>query len=53
MVAKAHRINVFFWQYLFAGLLALVVMFSVWAVGVLLVTALDVYKRQPVPGCGG
>ena len=40
VVAKAHRINVFFWQYLFAGLLALVVMFSVWAVGVLLVTAL-------------
>ena len=34
VVAKAHRINVFFWQYLFAGLLALVVMFSVWAVGV-------------------
>ncbi len=32
VVAKAHRINVFFWQYLFAGLLALVVMFSVWAV---------------------
>ena len=28
VVAKAHRINVFFWQYLFAGLLALVVMFS-------------------------
>lgn len=40
VVAKAHRIRVFFWQYLFAGLLALVVMFSVWAVGVLLVTAL-------------
>ena len=40
VVAKAHRIKVFFWQYLFAGLLALVVMFSVWAVGVLLVTAL-------------
>ena len=33
VVAKAHRIKVFFWQYLFAGLLALVVMFSVWAVG--------------------
>ena len=40
VVAKAHRINVFFWQYLFAGLLALVVMFSVWAVGVLLVLSL-------------
>ena len=33
-------LNPVFWQYLFAGLLALVVMFSVWAVGVLLVTAL-------------
>ena len=40
MVARAHRIHVAFWQYLFAGLLALVVMFSVWAVGVLLVTAM-------------
>lgn len=40
VVAKAHRIRVAFWQYLFAGLLALVVMFSVWAVGVLLVTAM-------------
>lgn len=39
-VAKAHRINVFFWQYLFAGLLAPVVMFSVWAASVLLVTVL-------------
>ena len=40
VVARAHRIHVAFWQYLFAGLLALVVMFSVWAVGVLLVTAM-------------
>ena len=40
VVARAHRIMVGFWQYLFAGLLALVVMFSVWAVGVLLVTAM-------------
>lgn len=40
VVARAHRIRVAFWQYLFAGLLALVVMFSVWAVGVLLVTAM-------------
>ena len=40
VVAKAHRVRVAFWQYLFAGLLSLVVMFSVWAVGVLLVTAL-------------
>lgn len=52
VVAKAHRINVFFWQYLFAGLLALVVMFSVWAVGVLLVTALLIVPAatpQPRP----
>ncbi len=40
VVAGAHRIHVRFWQYLFSGLLALVVMFSVWAVGVLLVTAM-------------
>jgi len=40
VVAKAHRVQVATYQYLFAGLLALVVMFSVWAVGVLLVTAL-------------
>ena len=40
VVAGAHRIRVRFWQYLFAGLLSLVVMFSVWAVGVLLVTAM-------------
>ena len=40
VVAKAHRVRVAFYQYMFAGLLSLVVMFSVWAVGVLLVTAL-------------
>lgn len=40
MLAQAHRVQVAFYQYAFAGLLALVVMFSVWAVGVLLVTAL-------------
>lgn len=40
VIARAHRIRVALYQYLFAGLLALVVMFSVWAVGVLLVTAL-------------
>jgi zinc transport system permease protein len=39
-LAKAHRIRVALCQYLFAGLLALIVMFSVWAVGVLLVTAM-------------
>ena len=40
VVAGVHRVPVARCQYLFAGLLALVVMFSVWAVGVLLVTAL-------------
>ncbi len=40
VLAKAHRLRVAPYQYAFAGLLALVVIFSVWAVGVLLVTAL-------------
>jgi len=39
-LARAHRVRVAVQQYLFAGLLALVVMFAVQAVGVLLVTAL-------------
>jgi len=39
-LAKAHRIRVAAHQYLFAGLLSLIVMFSVQAVGVLLVTAM-------------
>ncbi len=39
-LAKAHRINVRAYQYSYAALLSLVVIFSVWAVGVLLVTAL-------------
>lgn len=40
VVARAHGVAAARWQYLFAVLLALVVMFSVWGVGVLLVTAL-------------
>lgn len=40
LLAHAHRIEVARYQYLFSGLLALVVVFAVWAVGVLLVTAL-------------
>lgn len=40
VMAKAHGIHVRLWQYLFAGLLSLVVMFAVRGVGVLLVTAL-------------
>jgi zinc transport system permease protein len=39
-MAKASGIRVALWQYAFAMLLSVVVMFSVWAVGVLLVTAL-------------
>lgn len=39
-IAKAHRVPVALFEYLFAALLALVVMFSVWSVGVLLVTAM-------------
>lgn len=39
-LAKTHNIRVAIHQYVFAGLLALIVMFSVWAVGVLLVTAM-------------
>ncbi len=39
-MARAHGVRVALWQYLFSGLLAVVVIFSVWAVGVLLVTAL-------------
>ena len=40
VMARVHGVRVALWQYVFAGLLALVVMFSVWAVGVLLVTAM-------------
>ncbi len=39
VMARVHGVRVALWQYLFAILLALVVMFSVWAVGVLLVHA--------------
>jgi zinc transport system permease protein len=40
LLAQAHRVRVGLYQYGFAGLLALVVIVAVWAVGVLLVTAL-------------
>ncbi len=39
-LAKTHKVKVAYYQYTFAVLLSLVVIFSVWAVGVLLVTAL-------------
>ncbi len=40
VLAKVHRVRVSIYQYIYAGLLSLVVIFSVWAVGVLLVTAM-------------
>jgi len=40
VLAKAHRVRVAFHQYAFAGFLSLIVIFSVWALGVLLVTAM-------------
>ncbi|MBN2711788.1 MAG: metal ABC transporter permease [Planctomycetes bacterium] len=40
ILAETHRVRVAVYQYLYATLLALVVVFSVWAVGVLLVTAM-------------
>ncbi len=39
-LAAAHRVPARLYQYVFAALLSLVVIFSVWAVGVLLVTAM-------------
>ncbi|MEW6071694.1 MAG: metal ABC transporter permease [Planctomycetota bacterium] len=39
-LARVHRVRVALYQYLYAALLSLVVIYSVWAVGVLLVTAL-------------
>ncbi|MFO7685099.1 MAG: metal ABC transporter permease [Desulfobacterales bacterium] len=40
VVAKVHGVRVGAYQYFYAGLLSIVVIFSVWAVGVLLVTAM-------------
>ena len=40
VLAKTHRVKVGLYQYTFAVLLSCVVIFSVWAVGILLVTAL-------------
>ncbi|WP_054030460.1 metal ABC transporter permease [Desulfatitalea tepidiphila] len=40
VVAKVHGVRVAAYQYVYAGLLSFVVIFSVWAVGVLLVTAM-------------
>lgn len=49
-VAQAHRVQVAAYQFAFAGLTALVVMFSVWAVGVLLVTALLIVPAAAARG---
>lgn len=40
VLAETHRVRVSVYQYLYAALLSLVVIYSVWAVGVLLVTAM-------------
>ncbi len=40
IIARAHCVPVALFEYMFAAILALVVMFSVWSVGVLLVTAM-------------
>jgi len=40
VLATAHRVRTRVYQYVFAGLLSLVAMFSVWTVGVFLVTAM-------------
>ena len=50
VVAQAHRVYVAGYQFVFAGLTALVVMFSVWAVGVLLVTALLIVPAAAARG---
>ena len=39
VMARAQGVHVAFWQYLFSAMLAVIVIFSVWAVGVLLVPA--------------
>ncbi|MGA2173249.1 MAG: metal ABC transporter permease [Sedimentisphaerales bacterium] len=40
VLARVHRVHVAVYEYVYAMLLSLVVIFSVWAVGVLLVTAM-------------
>lgn len=50
VAARARGVNVAFWQYLFAALTALTVMFAVRAVGVLLVTALLIVPAAAARG---
>ena len=40
VLAETHRVKVAFYQYVFAALLSLIVIFSVWWIGVLLVTGM-------------
>lgn len=49
-VAQAHQVRVAAYQFAFAGLTALVVMLSIWAVGVLLVTALLIVPAAAARG---
>ncbi len=50
VVAQTHGVQVTTYQYAFAGLTALVVIFSIWAVGVLLVTALLIVPAAAARG---
>lgn len=50
-LAKVHGIRVEFYQYIYSGFLALVVIFSVRAVGVLLVTAMMIVPAAAARNC--
>ena len=50
-LAKAHRVRIVLHQYLFAALLALIVIFSVKTVGVLLVTAMLITPTAAARNC--
>jgi zinc transport system permease protein len=53
VLARAHGVRVGVYQYLFAGLLSLTAIFSVWAVGVFLVTALLVVPAAAARNLAG
>ena len=48
VLAKVHRVRVAAYQYIYAALLSLVVIFSVWAMGVLLVTAMLIVPAENI-----
>ncbi len=50
VVAQAHGVRVAIYQFAFAGLTALVIMLSIWAVGVLLITALLIVPAAAARG---